>query len=214
MKTTVAPIPPHYLRALRALTATSIGSLDWRHAGLGVLQAYLYEGEENEMRVHIWHPELKKEGMHDHGDIHDHRFNLRSYVLCGAIVQSELEMCPVPPGYEGAWRCHWVTHARAALETTGSFHETKNVEIICDVTPTHEVVVEAGAVYEFPKRAFHRSEPRGLTVTLVEKLDQDSVPARVLSRLDAPIVHAFTDTLPRKEFEKYLGLAMLALWEV
>lgn len=34
--------------------------LSWRHAGFGALQAYIREGGERELRVHLWHPSLAR----------------------------------------------------------------------------------------------------------------------------------------------------------
>jgi hypothetical protein len=207
VKTTVATFANR--NALQAAVACSLDNLRWRHAGIGVLQAYLYEGTRNEMRVHVWHPDLKKPGMTDHGDIHDHRFHLRSFVLLGGIEQSEFEIVEKA---DGDWRCHTVTHAREAEKRTGTFHETDEAnDKACDLRGGPVVCIPAGYVYEFPKRAIHRSEPRGLTVTLVEKLNQDDVPARVISLRNAPVVHAFTDTLPEPEFMPFVRMAREAL---
>ena len=182
--------------------------LKWRHTGFGALQAYLHEGDETEMRVHIWHPDLKKLGMTDQGDIHDHRFKLRSYVLYGAMVQEEfsatLNEC-------GKWRCHAVTHAREAERTTGDFHNVKTGELYCDAVLAAQIRVEAGWVYDYPKRAFHRSLVDQLTVTLVEKTEQDEVPARILSLRSAPVVHAFIDTFDKAEFMPFVAHAATAL---
>lgn len=93
--------------------------LRWRHAGFGALQAYIREGDQRELRVHLWHPSLVKPGIKESGLCHDHRFFLRSNVLVGSILQTEFE---VWEDIEGDWETYAVTHARKAEELTGKFH--------------------------------------------------------------------------------------------
>lgn len=76
------------LGALRTLLAGLLTHLTWRHHGIGVLQAYVREHQEPEMRVHIWHPSLVRKGIRDHGDAHDHRFDLESTVLVGNLYET------------------------------------------------------------------------------------------------------------------------------
>lgn len=216
VKTMASVRPIRYLNVMQAMALSAIGSagLKWRHAGLGVIQAYLFEGTEYEVRLHIWHPKLKKEGMSDHGDIHDHRFTLRSHVLLGEIKHTEYTMFQrdlAEPVGMLTWRCHSVTHAREAEKNTGTFHQTGNDEFACGVLQRETITIQAGNSYTFPKREFHKSEVDDLTITLVEKLYQDNVPARVLSRLEAPVVHAFTDTLRGDDITPYLVEAHMRL---
>lgn len=58
--TTIAANPSHL--ALRAAVRAAFPSLSWRHHGIGVLQAYLVEDADPEVRVHVWHPSLVKPG--------------------------------------------------------------------------------------------------------------------------------------------------------
>src|SRR5690348_2835579 len=83
--------------------------LSWRHAGFGALQAYIREGGERELRVHLWHPSLIKPGIEESGLCHDHRFYMRSSVLAGAILQTEFRLEPDSKGY---WQTSRVLHAR------------------------------------------------------------------------------------------------------
>ena len=55
--------------------------LRWRHHGLGMLQAELSES----LRVHVWHPSLVSPGMVWPRCVHDHRFDIGSVVVVGAV---------------------------------------------------------------------------------------------------------------------------------
>jgi hypothetical protein len=184
-------------------------SLQWRHAGFGALQAYIREGEANELRVHLWHPSLIKAGIEESGLCHDHRFQMRSCVLAGMIVQTEFLL---NPNKDGGWETLRVLHAREAMARGGSFHH--------DPMPTGDyfdrlpIVYEVGAGrgYTFAKFAFHETRAQGVTLTLVEKSGQEDVHARILAPRGMPVVHAFTETKTPAEFADALadGLAALA----
>ena len=186
--------------------------LSWRHAGFGALQAYIREGDdERELRVHLWHPSLIKPGIEDSGLCHDHRFDMRSSVLTGAILQTEFRLDPDPDGY---WQTNHVLHAREAMARGGSFHH--------DPMPTGErfnrypltFEFDAGRGYTFDKFAFHETRAKGVTITLVEKTAQEGVNARILAPYGKPIVHAFTETQSPAEFASAVadGLAALKEW--
>lgn len=60
--------------------------LEWRHHGLGMLQAELSES----LRIHVWHPTLVSPDMSWPRCVHDHRFDLQSMVVVGAVR----DVCP------------------------------------------------------------------------------------------------------------------------
>jgi hypothetical protein len=94
--------------------------LKWRHHGIGVLQAYLHEGD-HETRVHIWHPSLVLAGFDaTNGLVHDHRFSFDSYVLLGAVYNEEFSFSR---DSEGEWVKYGVTNARKAMAEKGSYNE-------------------------------------------------------------------------------------------
>jgi hypothetical protein len=182
--------------------------LKWRHAGFGALQAYIREGGERELRVHIWHPSLIKPGIEESGLCHDHRFAMRSSVLAGRVIQTEFDL---KPSENGDWETLRVLHAREAMARGGSFHH--------DPMPTGDYFrrspvvykVAAGRGYTFDKFAFHETRAEGVTITLVEKSAQEDVNARILAPRGKPVVHAFTDTQSPAEFAGALADGLNAL---
>lgn len=184
-------------------------ALKWRHAGFGALQAYIREGDGRELRVHIWHPSLVKDGIEESGLCHDHRFDMRSTVLVGTITQTEFLLDPC---VDGDWETLHVLHAREAMARGGSFHH--------DPVPTGnrfrrtpvDYHVTTGLGYTFDKFQFHETRAEGLTITLVEKSKQEDVQARILAPHGKAVIHAFTDTQSPTDFASVVaeGLAALA----
>lgn len=175
--------------AMRLMVKSLFPSLTWRHHGIGVLQAYVSEKTEPELRVHIWARELLKHGIENNGDIHDHRFDLVSHVLAGAVGHEEFLPTPQPGG---PWRMMSLTHARAAKET-GYHGPTTDLDGEYTVE-RNGMFIPAGCTYYFPASAFHRSMlgPRpDVAITVVEKRAQKDVPARLLYTVPQTPVMAF-----------------------
>lgn len=170
--------------AMRALMLQLMPMMQWRHHGIGVLQGYVSEDAEPEVRVHVWSRRLLKPGMDVSGDAHDHRFDMISHVLCGSVLHEELT--PVSD-IDGDHRMLLLTHARAAAankfhgpteDIAGAFRVERNL-----------IEIRSGQSYSFPALHFHRSPLRagGVSVTVVEKHRQrDDVRARILY----PAAHA------------------------
>ncbi len=175
---------------LRALAVTQIESMPagaWRHHGIGVLQGYVNEGNGVERRIHIWDPSLVLPGMSESGSIHDHRFDMTSHVLLGAIVHQDFESWP---SEHGPFEEYALVNAREAMRRVGRFH--------ADPAPTGQrfaingmsTIIHAGERYTFAKHRFHSTIPIGRGVSIVEKRNQ-SGSARILGRVGTPIRHAF-----------------------
>lgn len=203
-------------RTLCGLVAKLIPTLDWRHSGLGMLQAYVHEGTDREMRVHLWHSSLRRKGIEESGLFHDHRFDLYSQVLVGQLRQAEHELTA---DLAGGWQLHEVLHARAAADGRAAAR-IKGAPFHSPPTPlpqryrieTKDTVVVAGQAYSFPKREFHGTYPEtDLVVTLVTKSNQEDFQARILAPHGKPIVHAFSDPLPPSEWKPVLALAAVEL---
>lgn len=189
--------------------------LEWRHSGLGVLQAYVHEGAEHELRVHVWHPSLRRAGIAESGLFHDHRFDMMSTVLVGEIRQHELELYE---GGRGDWCTYEVLHARAAAQASdgATFHQDPSLLPERYEVSEHAVRVGEGNWYLWPKRRFHGTHfDNRLAVTLVEKTNQDARPARILAPVGVPLVNAFEEPLPREAWTEPLAAAhdaLIARW--
>ena len=204
-------IPDEEHRMLCGMVHHLIPTLKWRHNGLGLLQAYVQEGTSTELRIHVWHPSLRREGIVDSGLLHDHRFDLTSYVLVGQIIQREYEL--FENNAFGTWQLHEVVHAREASNR----HGTNDGLVSGLPTLYHAVyetrVIQAGDRYKFPKEHFHGSFIDGLAVTVVRKSNQTEKPARILAPYGKPVVHAFAETLPEEKWAGPLEEARVALWK-
>ena len=174
-------------QAMKAMVLALFPGLSWRHHGIGCLQAYVAEDVEPEVRVHVWSPKLLKPGMDESGDIHDHRFDLISHVLVGAVGHEEL--FPEEDA-DGDWAMLSLTHARAAKET--GYHGPTTPLPGRYSVHRNSMLIPAGSSYRYPAARFHRSAILpGVAVTCVEKHKQTSASARILHPVARPPVMAF-----------------------
>lgn len=203
--TTTRATPNPALQGMRAMARQAMRSMQWRHHGIGVLQGYLSEDSQPEVRIHIWSRKLLKPGMDISGDAHDHRFEMVSHVLCGVVSHEELHAIAAP---DGDHRMLALTHARAAADN--KFHgPTEEIEGTYMVErKLHHF--DAGTSYTFPAQEFHRSPLLGslddVAVTVIEKHNQQNVRARILYPAAHPPVMAFghdmDDALIREVLER------------
>lgn len=168
--------------------ADMLPKLSWRHFGVGALQAYLFEGERLEQRLHIWHPLLVADGIRGRGDAHNHRFSFVSQVLCGAIDDLPLL---VELNGDGPFDVYEVENARSAELRTGSHDGDCYPFARAIVTAGEPKLTHAGGSYEVRRGAYHCSRFIGTTVTLVTKFDQHAHRARILCPHGERLVHAF-----------------------
>ena len=171
--------------ALAVMVRRLLPTLTYRHHGIGLLQAYLAEGEHNECRVHLWDPRLEVPGKLESGGSHNHRFHMTSHVLLGAVHHTFL----LPTAdREGFYSMAVVNPARSVL---GGEKGSELVPLpgLYSITGAHHVIV-AGQRYTFAHRAFHCAIAKELTITLVTKTGQEAEPARVLLHRDADPVFA------------------------
>lgn len=208
-------IPCRVFADLRSTVAASMPYLKWRYNGLGVLQAYLEEGESEELRVHVWHPELEKPGIRDSGKIHDHRFDLRSTVLLGSIGHVEFRLTPHP---DGQWETHDVVNARKAMADESVYKaglfdgqvDSRGEYFHAKTTP---FTFRERDVYLYPQGCFHESFTQDLCVTLVRKMNQQERKARILSPRGHAVTHAFAEPMPESKWRPFLELATERLRE-
>jgi hypothetical protein len=198
MHTIVERDPDHVTLCRCALAAIESGTLEWRHHGIGVLQAYLSEGEGVEHRLHIWSRSLLKPGISASGDAHDHRFDMVSHVLFGAVLNEGWALTESP---RGTWTTMTLVHARAAgaeqkfhapMMPTGQRYERRK----------STVSVPAGSLYRYPARRFHRSPVYEFAISWVEKHNQTTEPARIAHPIDVPAVPAFGHEMDPAQVER------------
>lgn len=182
-------------RSMKALVVSLLDRIDFRHHGIGVLQGYLAEGSEPEIRVHIWSRKLLKPGMAVSGDVHDHRFDMISHVLCGTVLHEELIETADPGGDHTMMA---LTHARAAADT--DYHGPTTPLGGRYKVERQMYLIRAGSSYSFPAQKFHHSPIQGddVAVTVIEKWQQRDAQARLLYPVDREPVMAFGHT-PDKE---------------
>jgi hypothetical protein len=145
--------------------------LEFRHHGLGMLQAYLVEGREQELRLHIWNPELVIDEAAWSGSFHDHRFDMTSFVLAGSVHHREVD--PIPGDDMQIWS---VINARNVDKTERPFSGQEKTGY--RVKPFE---IMAGHQYFFPRGKFHQSYPvLNPAVTVILKERQVTEYARIL----------------------------------
>ncbi len=171
----------------------------WRWHGLGMLQREI----SDEVRVHVWHPDLVKvpPGLRR---VHDHRFDLSSLVMVGRLIDHAYDVFIGAPGSNTKiWS---IRHAKiqrhsvnsivqltvgaglAAVDEKPGTHPTgpdddPDVELIGPAlaTPTISANRRAGDLYTIARGDFHQSEPVGLAITIVHRANfAAGVSARVL----------------------------------
>jgi hypothetical protein len=195
--------------AMRAMVLQAMDGMKWRRHGIGVLQGYLSEDADPEVRFHVWSRRLLKPGMDVSGDAHDHRFDMVSHVLCGTIAHEELLPEAAPDGDHAMLA---LTHARAAADN--KFHGPTE-----ELPGTYRVLrnlvhIEAGHTYTYPALRFHRSPLAGdgVAVTVVEKhFQQEYVRARILYPTAHPPVMAFGHDMDQALIASVLAEAKAAL---
>jgi hypothetical protein len=185
-------------------------TMKWRHHGIGLLQAYVVEENpfstsevpDTEHRIHVWDPSLRLPDMDDSGLLHDHRFDLESYVLLGAMEDTEISLMPrMSHSTENDPFLIWEIQNARAKEASGegwvrfASDEEGNPRMYDLVRVPH--IYNMGSRYRYPKRHFHRSDVKELTVTLCTKRNQSREPARLLARLGRTPKHAFADDANR-----------------
>ena len=189
-----------------AIRAIADDSLVWRHNGQGLLQAYLFEGDRVEGRIHVWHDELKKSGIVDNGLYHDHRFDMKSHVILGTIEHSEIALRPIDEEH-ATTRIVEVTCGRETKQKNGG--EDYDMDPVTlpgwyNIDSTSFLVRHS--TYTFPRFRFHKALNKlSPTVTIVLKSNQVDDRARLLDQFRyGPLINCFEDTLQPGGFSSFL----------
>jgi hypothetical protein len=211
-QTVISEIDRATLHSLRSFVNGAINHLQWRHSGLGMLQAYIVEGGEHELRVHVWHPSLKIDGIDAAGLGHDHRFDMTSWVLAGQLTHVEIESSVDPAG---GWKVYEVINARKALQETGS--RAGEFRLIHGVVglKRNAISILAGNSYFFPKGSFHETHlDSALAITVALKTNQNDQRARILCRLEREPLNAFGTSLSESQCKLVLAQAEAVLRDI
>jgi len=170
---------PAFVAAVRALLArVDLATLDWKQYDLGVLRAKL----GNELRIHIWHPSLRTLAtpVARYGGVHDHRFDVTSAVVCGAITDVRYEAHPARANEaEVPDRAHGtnveVDGFVKAWQIWPSLGKVNPLNLHA-VTEVGRCTVQAGRSYTVPRRLFHTSFVEDFAVTVVHRSNFDEHP--------------------------------------
>ncbi len=195
--------------ALRALVAQVLArdDLAWRHHGIGVLQAYIRENVEPEVRIHVWHPDLVRPGIRESGAVHDHRFNLRSTVVVGEIRETLFHT------HDRATRLDWqpwhVQNARAAGAERAFDADCHPLGDPVGVKKEHRVH-HAGSTYQLDRHVFHETVVEELTITVCTMFRKEGQ-ARLLVPVGKEPVHAFGGPVPIDAMSRVFKEARAAL---
>lgn len=150
-----------------AITAIQ-DSMGWRSHGIGVIQKYM-----GDRRVHVWHQDSVK--IHLEGGIHNHRYDLTSTVVAGALKQEEW----FPTLNEhGFWR-RWIhnNESKVPVPTDEYF----------DLDPW-SMVITTGHRYLYPRTGYHRTVPISeIAITVVDREEVHGVSSALIPRGMTPV---------------------------
>ena len=188
---------------------------EWRHHGLGMLQAEI----DDSLRVHVWHPDLVR--MPDTPRrVHDHRFNLESTVLVGEIFDEPWSMVgrgsgPTPFSYEATsvWE---IRHAKEQIDLRKRGCSTAGETVLLEEVWARAESVRTyteGDTYRIARRDFHTTYVRDLAVTLVHRSEFDERLARILGSREEMAISGIQHDTSRSVINHYVEMARLAVHE-
>ena len=157
--------------------------------GLGFIQLKL----DDSWRMHFWHPMLS--AVVGEEELHDHRYDFRSYVLHGKTTHEVFEFVPDELGGDhGMYRVSCKPDDPREPEPAGRGR----------VVPAGSYTMVAGSVYEFPHDQFHRIEASEC-ITLVFRREIVKDLATVIKPLEDGHVCPFSKSLPQEELWACIG---------
>jgi hypothetical protein len=188
--------------AQRIVRLVSFEHLQWRHHGLGMLQAEL----DDAVRIHVWHPELRTIPTTNLRCVHDHRFNLESAIVAGCIIdtpyivligeQPFLSTRNASPEFfktEAFAIRHAKVQGHFAAPLSGDVTQDRDVfdsvslgEAWAKEAPS--IRRKTGTSYSIARRDWHMTRVEALAVTVVYRYDFDDRPARILGNGKSGIV--------------------------
>ena len=168
--------------------------LEWRHHGLGMLQAEF----SDTLRIHIWHPDLVDPKMAWPRCVHDHRFDLVSAVVVGAVIDVPCLVAfdghrtPVVPPRLNV-NVYEIEHAKNQDRMVGQDGRVTatSAKLLAhgSLLKMNEIVKSAAyeTEYRIERRMFHTTKVEELAITVVHRSNFDTRLARVLCAPDADV---------------------------
>jgi len=137
--------------------------------------------------------------------VHDHAWDLRSYVLVGRMVHTEFSWAPATARDPGDWEMWEVAGGDRPGMGGTSIRPTGRLG---RMVPVKTLYVDAGEWYSFPRFRFHLSRPEGVTATHMVKYNRaPNAEPHVAARVGQTPDRAATE--PR-----YVGTQEDLLWRV
>jgi hypothetical protein len=156
--------------------------------GLGFIQMKFNE----QYRMHFWHPALS--AIVGEKELHDHRYDFKSYVLHGKTTHEVYEFSESETGDHGMYE----VSCKPGDEREPGFKGRGNVQAAGSYT------MVKGSVYEFPHTQFHRIRATEC-ITLVERRDVVKEMATILKPIDDGHVCPFSQTIPSDQLWDYIA---------
>ena len=131
---------------------------------LGFIMCKLSQEKERNIRLHIW-PDHNEKVQEPAWLVHDHLFDLKSWVLAGSIENIEYDVIPGNPNFS-------IYHA--------SYENNKSIlnrtEETVNIIEKNRFVVDAGQIYKVASGVLHQSVSlsSGTAVTVCETIDKNN----------------------------------------
>lgn len=142
-----------------ALRSTALSRVPIRRHPLGFFVAKVEDGKGTALRLHLW-PKVGS-GLQDGFEVHDHLFDLESYVIQGAVQETTYV---AEAAHEGPHRIYNVVY-----ESDSSRLSASGTTISLKVT--RERTIAAGESYELPAGVLHLLQAtmdRSVTLVLTQ----------------------------------------------
>ncbi len=149
---------------------------------LGFILCKLSEEGEKKIRLHIW-PNNNDRMQKPAWLIHDHLFNLKSWVVAGRIENIEYSVEEGTPNFR-------VYHARYEEDSSVLYRTDKKIFI----TEKIKYLVSAGERYSVPSGMLHQSVSVSETtsVTVCETIDQPSIIPSIAGDISGADKYSYT----------------------
>jgi hypothetical protein len=133
--------------------------------GLGFIQVILADN----VRLHVWHPELPKRSCYEHSAVHNHRFSFHSTVLIGTQINKRYDV------HSSAEGTHDLISHDGPRTKTGSRLSYVADRVI--LSPQNEEIYTPGQSYIMAELGYHETPNSGIVVTLMKKLSEGTTHA-------------------------------------